>query len=89
MKSKNVKIVDGSINAGTSLENRTGNWKTFKPEVDFNRCIHCMFCVNYCPDICIPVKNEKRLETNLEMCKGCSICVEICPVKCIKMVKDE
>ena len=91
MKLKGAKeIEDGaSMKAGTSIGNKTGNWKTFKPVVDFDKCIQCMICVLDCPDICIPVKNEKRLETNFEMCKGCGICVQVCPVKCIKMVKDD
>ena len=88
MKSKKFEIA-GSMKSGTSINNKTGNWKTFKPVVDFKKCIHCMFCVLDCPDICIPVKDEKRLETNFEMCKGCGICESVCPVKCIKMVKDD
>lgn len=90
MKLKSVKeIEEGTIvKSGTSLENKTGNWKTFKPKVDFNKCIHCMKCVMFCPDICIHVKNNKRLETNLDMCKGCGICASECPVKAIIMVKE-
>lgn len=86
MKSKNIDII---INGGSSKENKTGNWKTFRPVVDFNKCIHCMQCVMNCPDICIPEKNGKRLETDFSFCKGCAICANVCPVKCIKMVKDE
>lgn len=74
--------------AGSSKRYKTGNWRTFKPVVDFSKCIHCMRCVMFCPDICIPVKNNKRLETNFEFCKGCGLCSRECPVKCIKMVNE-
>lgn len=91
MKLKGAKEIEmgGVLKSGTSKEYKTGNWKTFKPQVDFTKCIHCMRCVMFCPDICIPAKNGKRLETNFEFCKGCLICAEVCPVKCIKRVKDE
>ncbi|MDD5651249.1 MAG: 4Fe-4S binding protein [Candidatus Nanoarchaeia archaeon] len=91
MKLKGAKEIEigGSLESGTSKEYKTGNWKTFKPKVDFNKCIQCMRCVMFCPDICIAAKNGKRLETNFDFCKGCGICAEVCPVKCIKMVKDE
>jgi len=87
-KSKELKI-GGLVEPGSSLKNKTGNWKTFKPVVDFEKCIHCMECVVYCPDMCIKHKNGKRGKTDLSMCKGCGICAQVCPVKAIKMVKDE
>ena len=90
MKLKSAKqIKEGTIvDCGSSLDNKTGSWKTFKPEFDEKKCIHCMKCVMYCPDICIPVKSDKRLKANMNYCKGCGICAEVCPVKAIKMVKE-
>ena len=90
MKLKSAKqIKEGTlVEPGSSLDNKTGGWKTFKPEFDEKKCIHCMKCVMYCPDICIPVKNDKRLKANMNYCKGCGICSEVCPVKAIKMVKE-
>lgn len=85
---KSSELREGVVlDFATSLNNKTGNWKVFRPKVDFNKCIHCMKCVLWCPDMCIPEKNEKRLETNFEMCKGCLICEEVCPVKCINHEK--
>lgn len=91
MKLKSAKEIEigGALKQGTSIENKTGNWAVFRPKADFNKCIHCMRCVLFCPDICIPSKAGKRLETTLDFCKGCGICSEVCPVKCIEMVKDE
>ena len=90
MKSKGAKDLEigGVLGLGTSKEYKTGNWKTFKPVVDFNRCIQCSRCVMFCPDICIPQKDGKRLGTNLDYCKGCGICATECPTKAIKMEKE-
>jgi len=73
------------IKPGSSEDYKTGSWKSFRPVWDEKKCIHCMFCYVYCPDNCIPVKDEKRTETDLTYCKGCGICAQVCPVKCIEM----
>ena len=64
---------------------KTGGWRSFKPNWDSSKCIQCMKCWQFCPDIAIPEKDGKREETNFDYCKGCGICAEECPVKCIKM----
>ncbi|MFP4403426.1 MAG: 4Fe-4S dicluster-binding protein [Nanoarchaeota archaeon] len=76
------------LDAGNSSSYKTGAWRTFRPVFIQEKCINCMICWIYCPDISIPVKDEKRLETNFDSCKGCGICAKVCPVKCIEM-KDE
>ncbi len=77
------------IKAGTSKGFKTGSWKSFRPVWMKEKCISCMMCVINCPEDCIPSKDGKRSETDLDMCKGCGICAEVCPVKCIKMVVDK
>lgn len=74
---------------GNSKAYETGNWRIFKPAWDKTRCIQCMICWQFCPDIAIPQKEGKRVETNFKFCKGCGICVNVCPVKCIIMNKEE
>ena len=74
---------------GTALKNKTGSWRAFRPVWDEKKCIHCMQCVALCPDLCIPVKEGKRLETDFDYCKGCGICAAVCPVKCIEMKEEE
>jgi pyruvate ferredoxin oxidoreductase delta subunit len=76
------------IKAGNSDEYKTGDWRTFRPIWTESRCTHCMFCWIYCPDVSIPVKDNKRLETDIDHCKGCGICAEVCPTKCIDMKKE-
>ena len=77
------------LTAGSSALYKTGSWKTFRPNWDKKKCIQCLLCPVYCPESCIPVKNDQRKETDLSYCKGCGICAQVCPVKCIEMEKDE
>ena len=80
------ELPDGAvISVPQSKENKTGSWGSFKPVWDKEKCIHCGLCALFCPENCIPVKDGKRLETNLDYCKGCGICARVCPVKAIKM----
>ncbi len=72
----------------TSVNNKTGAWRAFRPVWDEEKCINCMMCVALCPDMAIPVKDGKRKETDFDYCKGCGICKAICPVKCIKMEEE-
>ncbi|MCX8147619.1 MAG: 4Fe-4S binding protein [Candidatus Woesearchaeota archaeon] len=70
---------------GSSIRNKTGSWREFRPVKDEKKCIKCGFCWMFCPENCI---NEKFV-ADLNYCKGCGICSHECPVKCIQMVKEE
>lgn len=88
---KEIPIGGLIIENNTSLKNKTGSWRSFRPVVDFDKCTHCMQCVLYCPDSAIPVTQDsrpKRLETNLDYCKGCGLCSNVCPVNAIKMIEE-
>lgn len=74
--------------AGCSQKYNTGDWRVKRPIVDKVKCINCLTCWLYCPDMAIKVKNEKLIEPDLEHCKGCGLCANVCPVKCIKMVSE-
>ena len=86
-----MKLTIGAVvnEPGSSVKNKTGGWRSFKPEWNKSKCTQCMICWQYCPDNAIPEKNGKRTETNFDYCKGCGICANLCPVKCIAMVKEE
>ncbi len=78
----------GLTESSSALNYKTGDWRSKRPIVNDEKCIHCMICVNVCPDGCIRVKEGKRDEFDLDYCKGCGVCAAECPVKCIEM-KDE
>ncbi len=75
--------------AGSSKYFKTGDWRSFRPVVNEEKCINCMFCVIYCPENCIKVKDGKKGEIDLDYCKGCLICEQVCPVKCISHKEEE
>ncbi len=85
---KEIPIGGVIENPPTSLKNKTGAWRAFRPVWDEKKCINCMICVAYCPDMSIPVKDGKRMETNFDYCKGCGICASVCPVKAITMEEE-
>ncbi len=74
---------------GTSLVNKTGEWREFRPVIDHKTCISCGICEKYCPDMAVKDVGEGYYEIDLDYCKGCGICAEECPVGAIKMVREE
>lgn len=74
--------------AGNSLNYHTGSWRTFRPILDKQKCINCMFCWMYCPDMSVIVENEEMKGFKYEYCKGCGVCAEVCPTKAITMEKE-
>ena len=71
----------------TSLENKTGSWRTRRPVVDVEKCVNCLLCWIYCPDSAI-MRLEDHIAINYDYCKGCGICAEECPRKAITMVEE-
>lgn len=74
---------------GTSVDVQTGDWRTKKPVIDWDKCKQCLLCVPVCPDMSIPMENGKRGNFNYFFCKGCGICAEVCPFEAIRMIRDE
>ncbi|HZX44682.1 MAG TPA: 4Fe-4S binding protein [Candidatus Nanoarchaeia archaeon] len=89
MKTNKQLPIGGLIDeAGSSRNFKTGDWKSFRPIVEETKCSSCMFCVAFCPENCIHVKDGKRSDIDLEYCKGCGICANVCPTKAIKMQEE-
>jgi len=88
---KEKKISVGAVitEIGSTLNNKTGGWRTNKPEIDQAKCIKCANCWVFCPDSAIYKDNEGKFQINYDYCKGCGICANECPAKCIAMKLEE
>jgi len=75
--------------AGNSIYNETGGWRSMVPVIDTEKCTGCMLCYFYCPDASIIVECGKAAGVDLAHCKGCGICAKECPDDAITMKTDE
>jgi 2-oxoacid:acceptor oxidoreductase gamma subunit (pyruvate/2-ketoisovalerate family)/2-oxoacid:acceptor oxidoreductase delta subunit (pyruvate/2-ketoisovalerate family) len=81
-----MKTDAGLVGPGSFVENKTGSWRTFKPIIDKEKCIECLFCWFYCPEGCIS-RTSNGLKIDYDYCKGCGICANECPANAIEMVR--
>lgn len=86
-KKPKVKITTGAVikEPGNSLKNKTGNWRSLRPVIDYEKCKKCGICWQFCPDHAI----SEDIKINYDYCKGCGICAKECPFNAIDMVKEE
>jgi 2-oxoacid:acceptor oxidoreductase delta subunit (pyruvate/2-ketoisovalerate family) len=73
---------------GSSIKNKTGTWRSFRPQVDANKCVKCGICHNFCPEG-IMGNPSKVPEIDMDYCKGCGICANECPRKAIVMAREQ
>lgn len=90
MKTPKINLI---TKPNTTLNNKTGPWRTQKPVTDYDTCISCATCAKICPEACIEMKPNAKYPklkpvTDYDYCKGCALCVHECPVKAIKMIAD-
>ncbi len=77
----------GSVcEAGKSRLNKTGDWRTLRPQVT-DKCNGCGICELFCPDSCIVLENKKAV-IDYDYCKGCGICANECPKQAIEMEEE-
>lgn len=77
------------FSGATSVEVRTGLWRTLRPVIDYDHCNRCWWvCSTFCPDSAINVK-DGRPEIDYDHCKGCMICVAVCPPHAISAVPEQ
>ncbi len=84
--------IDLNSKANSTKQNKTGTWRTYKPEIDYKKCIACGNCVRVCPEGCIAMQKSKgkdKPKIDYNYCKGCGICAQECPVKTIQMKLDK
>lgn len=79
-----------AIHAGaTSVEVRTGLWRTLRPVIDYELCHRCWWvCSEFCPDSAIRVRADQTPEIDYDHCKGCLVCVAQCPSHAIGAVPE-
>ena len=71
--------------AATSVEVKTGLWRTLRPVIDYQRCNKCWWvCSTFCPDGAIEVDGGGTPHIDYDHCKGCMICVAQCPPHAIE-----
>ena len=87
---ENAEISALAIHAGaTSVEVRTGLWRTMRPVVNYDRCSGCWWlCSTYCPDGAISVNDDGFPEIDYDHCKGCLVCVAQCPPHAIESIAE-
>jgi 2-oxoacid:acceptor oxidoreductase delta subunit (pyruvate/2-ketoisovalerate family) len=66
---------------------KTGHWRTIRPEIDLKLCKKCRICLPICPDGSV-YETPEGYVIDYEYCKGCGICANECPFKAIKMVRE-
>ena len=87
-----VVVSDGGIekvtNTGNSYARHTGNWRTFRPTIDYARCTNCMICYAYCPESAMSVGEDGRVKIDYDNCKGCMICMTECPLRAVTQSRE-
>jgi len=74
----------------TSVEVRTGLWRTLRPVVDREHCHRCHWvCTTFCPDGAIHAAPDGVPEIDYDHCKGCLVCVAVCPAHAIRAVPEQ
>jgi len=74
----------------SSIGFMTGDWKTYMPIRDLEKCTVCLTCVMLCPEGAIRHRPEAgKIEFDFSFCKGCGICANECPTKAITMKMPE
>jgi pyruvate ferredoxin oxidoreductase gamma subunit len=76
--------------AATSVEVKTGLWRTMRPVIDYDLCHRCHWvCSTLCPDSAIRVLADGRPEIDYDHCKGCLVCVGVCPPHAIRAIPEQ
>jgi len=90
MPADDVSLSGPAVHGGaTSVQVRTGLWRTMRPVIDYERCRRCNWvCSSFCPDNAISVADDGRPIIDLDHCKGCMICVAQCPPHAIEAIPE-
>ncbi len=65
--------------------------KNWYPIIDYEKCVSCFECVNFCPHKVFEIIDDKPVVANpldcVDFCKGCS--KGACPVDAISYYEEE
>ncbi len=68
---------------------KTGNWRVFRPDIDYEQCNACWICFARCPEGTISIRFDDQMPViDYDHCKGCMICAEECPKHAIKINRE-
>ena len=85
--------IDIKAKPGSTASNKTGGWRTYRPNFDYEKCISCGTCSRICPEGIIKMeKNDLSKDVpvaDYDFCKGCGLCANECPAKAIDMQFDK
>ncbi len=73
---------------GNTIDKRTGNWRLFKPVIDYEECSMCRACFVHCPHSCITIDESGYPQIDYENCKGCFTCMDECPKDAISRERE-
>jgi len=73
---------------GNSGVRHTGNWRTYRPVIDYGRCTDCLICYAYCPESAMSVGQDGKVKIDYDNCKGCMICLTECPLRAISQTRE-
>lgn len=83
------ELPQGAVVLASAERLRTAGWRGgTKPRVDLSRCVNCLLCWVYCPDVAVTTEGDRLVGFDFALCKGCELCVEVCPVEAIAMVAE-
>jgi len=80
--------IEKVTNTGNSYARHTGNWRTFRPTIDYAKCTNCMICYAYCPESAMTVGDDGRVKIDYDNCKGCMICMTECPLRAVNQSRE-
>lgn len=75
-------------NPGEGSLGKTGLWRTFTPQIDYDKCTKCLACWVFCPEAAIKRGPDDSVEILYDYCKGCGVCANECPLKIITMKRE-
>lgn len=73
---------------GNTIMKKTGNWRLFKPVIDYGECSRCRACFVHCPHSCISIDESGYPRIDYENCKGCFTCMDECPKNVISRERE-